>query len=92
MTDLNQATIVNLKTRNDHGSHMVNYEFAVRDRFGTVNRNGSGSFCVSTLEAVESQIRNDLNRKLGYRSFDVIMPGKDAPPVPKRPVLGVQQR
>ncbi len=91
---MDKVNISNLRTRDDRGSIMVNYDFVVRDQFATVKRNGSGSFCVSNIDAVESQIRNDMNRKLGYRSFDVLMPTPspvaDAAATPKRAVLGVR--
>lgn len=88
---MNQVQITSLSVKDDRrGSYMANYDYIVTDRLGA-KREGNGSVAVSAPEAIESQIRFNIEKRLGYKSFDIHFPEKPRDISPKRPVLGVSR-
>lgn len=88
---MNLVNITSLRVKSQGGMHMAEYDYVVTDPLGK-KAAGNGKIATSALEAVESQVRFNLEKKLGYTSFDVRFPVKPVAPIAaeaKRPVLGV---
>lgn len=84
------VTVTTQRVTSDKSCHLVNYEYVLRDDINMAkSRAGTGNFAVSDLGSIPGQMRTDLRRRLGYESFQLVLPQSEARTLEKRTILGV---